>query len=105
MESNQHLWDRFARLGDMIGEGDHDNMAEINREYKKLMLILIPEIKEDLKTARILKNKRLDLQIKEKLNTEFCGKCEGALVQTRSGSLVVKCSVCSTKYKFNKSKK
>lgn len=103
--NNSLMWDRFARLGDMIGEEDHDNMAEIRREYKRLMLILCPEIKEELKIKRQAKNQKLNEAVLKALETIKCKKCNGDLKQTRSGSKTVKCEPCGVKYTFKTKKK
>lgn len=35
MADNQHLWDRFARLGEMMGDGLHHEDKSIVAEHRK----------------------------------------------------------------------
>lgn len=105
---NQHLWDRFIRLGDMLGDGDYEPW--VAREYKKLLKILCPPTPEEkARKAEIRRN--IDKQLEEKLKTDKCFKCNSNLKQTRKGSKVVQCinEECKARYQYraqaNKSKK
>lgn len=64
-QDNQHLWDRFARLGERIGDGDLEGSEKrwFNREYSKLARILIPELKEQDKEKRKRKAVIINQQI------------------------------------------
>lgn len=106
MKDNQHVWDRFIRLGDEIAMGNHYEDPWISKEYKRLSRILIPEIKEQETEIRRQKNKSIDKQLEEILKTDCCSKCNSKLKQTRSGSKVVRCTneECKAKFKY-KSKK
>lgn len=95
-------WDRFARLGDMIGEGQHHEEKWILKEYKALQKILLkdsPEVKEYKTKIRKLKNEKINKIIKHNLKNHKC-TCGSTLEQTRSGSKVVKCKSCPKKYKY-----
>lgn len=102
--SEKEMWDRFIRLGEMIGDGDHADMKNLKREYKRLMLILIPETKVDLRTKAQERNRMIDEAVRAKLAELNCPKCNAVMRQVRSGSLTVKCSNCESKYKFKKKK-
>jgi hypothetical protein len=97
---NQDLWGRFIRLGDMMGDGLHHESDGkwIERDYKRIAKILIPEIKEAEKQKRKNKAIRINQQMDVLLQTKKCS-CGGQLQQKRSGTIVVYCSVCNTRYK------
>mgnify|MGYP006921350725 CR=1 FL=1 len=104
--NDQHLWNQFIKLGEMIGDGLHEEPDGkwISREYKQLAKILVPEIKESLAETRKIKNQTIDEQVK-KLLDKFKSKCCNVdLKQARSGSLIVYCSKCNHRYKAVKSK-
>lgn len=102
-DSNQVLWDRFVRLGERIGDGDMDASEAkwVNREYKKLMLILCPDIKESLKVKRKQKAQRVNEQMLKLLQIKKC-ECGGSLRQSRSGSKIAYCTICNNRYKARK---
>lgn len=100
---DSHLWNQFIRLGEMIGDGLHHEEPWISREYKKLMLILNPDIRESLKLKKVERNKSVDTSIQKLVESKNCS-CGGKLIQSRSGSLILNCSVCKTRYKAKKSK-
>ena len=97
---NQFLWGQFCRLGEMMGDGLHyeSDGRWISREYKKLSLILIPELKEQYKAQRIKKNESRDIKMAALLQNFIC-MCGNKCTQIRSGSLTVKCLQCGRKYK------
>lgn len=103
---NQDLWNRFIRLGDMMGDGLHyePDGKWIEREYNKLARILIPEIKEADKQKRRNKSIRVNQQMDALLQNKKC-ECGGKLEQRRSGTIVVYCSVCNARYKAVTKKK
>jgi hypothetical protein len=108
-EHDQHLWNQFCRLGEMIGDGLHleSDGKWISKEYKRLSKILLKPSKEEkefYKKAKQLKNESIDKQIAEKLLTQNCPQCDGKLKQARSGSKVVNCLECKGRFKY-KSKK
>lgn len=100
MEGNQHLWDRFIRIGERIGDGDLDSSESrwMNREYRKLSRILIPEIKEQEKEERKAKADRINLQMIPFLENKKC-VCGEKLIQSKKGTLGIKCTVCDKRYK------
>lgn len=104
---NKADWDRFCRLGEMIGDGLHYEEPWISKEYKKLAKILLPlseEEKEYYKRMRKIKNENIDKQIFERLKTDRCS-CGSELKQTRSGSKAVVCISCTNRYKYSSTKK
>lgn len=104
-EHPQHLWDTFARLGERIGDGDMDTdeARYVNREYKKLSRILVPEIDEAYKEQRKAKALRINEQMVKLLAEKKC-TCGGELKQSRSGSKIAYCKTCDKRYKATKSK-
>lgn len=102
-KNNQFLWDQFIRLGERIGDGDLDASEAkwVNREYKKLMLILCPDIKESFKLKRKQKATRINEQMLKLLEIKKC-TCGGSLRQSRSGSKIAYCTICNTRYKASK---
>lgn len=105
-EHEQHLWDRFARLGERIGDGDLEGSEKkwFNREYSKLARILIPEIKEQDKQKRASKSKNIDEQMVKLLSEHKC-QCGGTYKQSRSGSKIAYCQSCNKRVQASKSKK
>lgn len=103
---NEHLWNSFIRLGEMIGDGDHEPW--VTKEYKKLMKILCPPTEEEKtrkKEYTKQKNKAINEAIAERILTDRCTSCSGELSQTRSGSKVVQCTTCEKRYIYNTKKK
>lgn len=100
MPDNSHLWERFAKLGERIGDGDLTASEEkyFNKEYKALMHVLVPETKDAEKNRRKQKRLNTDIQIKKLLETEK-RVCGGVLQQARSGSKIAYCSNCKLRYK------
>lgn len=97
---NKSLWDQFARLGEMMGDGLHHESDGkwISRDYKKLSKILIPEIKEVEKKRRKRKAEKVQEQMQKLLSDNKC-KCGGILIQKRKGTKVCYCSECDQRYK------
>ncbi len=97
---NEHEWNQFIRLGDMMGDGEHHEPGGkwITKEYNRLARILVPEIKEQAAAQRKLKALRTDESIKKLLETIPCS-CGGRLKQKRSGTKIVYCEVCDKRYK------
>jgi len=107
IENNDLLWQRFIRLGEMIGDGDHEKWVET--DYKRLLKILCPPTKEEkAATSKLRKqrNEKIDSLIKTRIDKDSC-TCGSKLKQSRSGSTVVVCTDknCGKKYKYNKKKK
>jgi len=107
-KDNQHLWNSFIRLGEMIGDGDHEKWVEV--EYRRLMKILCPPTEEEkaIKAEnRRKKNENIDKQIKERLEKDKCSKCNSDLKQTRKGSKVVQCinEDCKARFQYKSKKK
>lgn len=103
---NDHLWEQFCRLGERIGDGDLEGAEKtyVNREYKRLMLILCPDIKEEFKVRRQNRNYQVDAKMKVFLEDKKC-HCGGTLTQSRSGSKILYCGNCETRYRVNSNKK
>lgn len=100
--SRDFLWNQFCKLGERIGDGDMDPDEEkwVNREYKKLSRHLIPEIKEDEKEQRKRRNKLRDQSISKYITENKCPGCSGNLKQSRSGSYVLLCISCNSRFKL-----
>ncbi len=96
---NQDLWNRFIRLGDMMGDGLHHEPDGkwIERDYKRISRILIPEIKEADKQKRKNRAININKQIDALLQNKKCS-CGGNLIQKRSGTKVVYCELCNSRY-------
>lgn len=96
---NKHLWDRFCKLGEMIGDGLHHESDGkwISKEYKQLSRILIPEVKEREKELRKIKTADLAEKMKILLTNKKCS-CGGELKQKRLGTLVAYCVLCNSRY-------
>jgi hypothetical protein len=93
---------QFCRLGEMIGDGLHNEPDGrwISKEYARLSKLLFPKTKEEKEfTAKVRKSKNeaLDIKMKELLASKEC-KCGGSIKQSRSGSLVAYCEKCKARY-------
>lgn len=99
MVRDEYLSNQLIKLGDMMGDGLHHEPGGkwISKEYSKIVRILMPEIRQHDKTSRVEKNKRIDIQIAKLLEDRKC-KCGGAMSQSRSGSRVVYCDSCKSRY-------
>lgn len=98
-----HMWRRFERLGEMIGDGLHYEDKWILKEYNALAKVLCPPTKEMKAFAaqqKKEKNKILDEKITAMLQQHKC-ECGAELKQTRSGSLTSQCTNinCGKRYK------
>jgi hypothetical protein len=101
---NDFLWRRFERLGERIGDGDFDSEKErrqVNSEYNRLALLLIPELRISRQKRRKAVNTKRDNQIDEYLQKINC-KCGGSLARVRSGSFIVICKNCNNHYRMLK---
>ena len=101
-KDNEFLWNQFCRLGEMIGDGLHHEDPWISKEYKRIGKILIPEAYKD---ERKHKNSLIDNAVKLRLKKDRCKLCQSKMKQVRSGSYVVKCIGCGTRFKYKKGKK
>jgi len=88
-------WRQFCRLGEMIGDGLHNEEKWISREYRHLQRILLPETKEERK----IKNDSINRQMEALLNKIPCKKCGSKLIQTRKGAKTAICTSCGIRYK------
>ena len=77
----QALWDRFIKLGDMIGEGLHYEEKWISKDYNQLSKILMPDMH---KSMRFSKNEARNKRVQEKLLTDKCN-CGSDMKQTQIG--------------------
>lgn len=105
-EKNQHLWDRFIRLGERIGDGDLEPAESrwMNREYKILAKQLCPDIADHYKEQKRARNKQRDEQIARLIEKIKCD-CGGTYKQSRSGSKVLNCIQCKKRVKAVAKKK
>lgn len=101
-------WERFARLGEMIGDGLHyePDGKWITREYRSLMHYLIPETKKADKEQRAARRKQVNDRLKELLKDFKCHNCNqvGTVTQNRSGARRCKC-YCGQNFTLKKPKK
>lgn len=112
IDDKQFLWNRFIKLGNMMGDGLHyePDGKWISKEYGKLLKILCPPTEEEkaIKSEiRRKKNENIDIQITERLKTDKCSKCKSDLKQTRKGSKVVQCinEECKARFQYKAKKK
>lgn len=105
-EHPKHLWDQFIKLGEMIGDGLHNEPGGrwISRDYKRLSKILVPEDKEMAAARRKIKSDFIDAQMKKLLDGRKC-ECGGEIKQKKSGVKVAYCTSCNTRYVARKPKK
>lgn len=103
---NDRLWNQFAKLGEMMGDGLHHESDGkwITKEYNKLAKILIPELKEKSKERRKIKSQRINEQMINLLAIKKC-MCGGSLSQSRSGSKICYCTICNKRYQASSNKK
>ena len=97
---NDFEWRQFVKLGDMMGDGLHHEPDGkwISREYKKLAMLLVPEIKEAEQKRRKRKNESVDASMEKLIQVKKC-TCGGQLKQSRSGSKIVNCIICKKRFK------
>lgn len=105
-ESKELLWRQFSNLGEMMGDGLHNESGGkwIAKEYKKLSRALIPELREREKDLRKQKNKIIDEKMTTFLQTIKCD-CGGDLQQVRSGSKTCYCTACKLRYQAGEKSK
>ena len=101
--SKDFLWTQFCRLGEMIGDGLHNEPDGrwISKEYSRLRRILIPVTKEEYDAKREwrkTKNEKIDTQMAKLLENKKCD-CGGIIKQKRSGTKVAYCQDCKTRYR------
>ena len=97
-ETKDHLHRQLIRLGDMMGDGLHHEPDGkwIPKEYKKVMkaLGLMPKKRNN--------SEAINQRMIERVNDVACGKCNGKLMQTRSGSKRAACVDCGAKWQLLK---
>lgn len=98
---------QLVTLGAMMGAGLHHEPDGkwIAREYKKVLRLLEPEMFQLDKEARRTKNRSVDAAIVRLLNSFKCTKCGSALKQSRSGSLILYCISCGSRFKAGRKKR
>jgi hypothetical protein len=82
---NQHLWNQFIRLGDMMGDGLHHEPDGkwISKEYRKLAIILMPDYRKEERAAmRKVKAASIDVQMAKLIEQKKCN-CGGTLQQKK----------------------
>ncbi|SME89305.1 hypothetical protein [Desulfovibrio gilichinskyi] len=99
MANNDLLHNQLIRLGDMMGDGLHLEPGGkwIEKEYGKIVkaLGIVPKRKRYNNSIKI-NEAMLQAVVK------FKCKCGGNLKQTRSGSMIGKCSECGNRYRLLK---
>lgn len=100
VRENELEWNQFCRLGEMMGDGLHHEADGkwISKEYRRLSRLLIPEIKDRDKAMRKAKADNIDKKIAKLIEIKRCEKDGGQLVQKRSGTKLVYCQTCNTRY-------
>lgn len=95
-ETKKHLYSQLIKLGDMMGDGLHNEPDGkwINKEYKQVLKVLGILPKKKNNSAAI--NERMI----ERVRDVPCGKCQGELKQNRSGSKRGTCIDCGAKYQL-----
>lgn len=99
MSDDRFHWDMFARLGERIGDGDMSasEAKYVNREYKRLSRMLVPEIDQVYKDRRKQRAEIINAAVAVFLENNKCSRCTGPLTQVRSGSKVTRCIPCLDK--------
>ena len=97
-ETRANLHNQLIKLGDMMGDGLHHEPDGkwISQEYKKVAKALGYGPQKRNNTEAI--NERM----KQRCIDVKCGKCEGNLEQTRSGSKRATCKSCGAKWQLLK---
>jgi hypothetical protein len=94
--AKKRLHDQLIKLGDMMGDGLHHESDGkwISREYTKTLraLGMMPKKNNDV----------LNKRMSERTESVSCGKCQGQLKQTRSGSKRAICDGCGAKWQLLK---
>jgi hypothetical protein len=104
-EIERSEWERFCRLGEMIGDGLHHEEPWISKEYKRLMLKLNPDIKKVLQEQRKVKANRIQEQMEKLMKEIPCKECGGELYQKRKGTKICYCRNCNGRFKATSKKK
>jgi len=102
--SKDFQFEQFCRLGERIGDGDLEGEEKkwIEKEYKKLSKILIkddPDLQKYYRKQRQERSEIRNRKMKQLMEKFKCTKCNGKLRQSRSGSYVAYCKICSARYK------
>lgn len=100
-DTKDRLNRRLVRLGDMMGDGLHHEPDGkwIEKEYKSVLRSLGIGPKRRNRAGII--NENMERRIKD----AKCGKCEGRLKQTRSGSMRASCLDCGSIFQLMRFKK
>ncbi len=100
-EDKTFLHNQLIKLGDMMGDGMHHEPDGkwIPAEYKKVCRAL------GIGPARRNNAKMINEAMIKRVDTVPCTKCEGALRQTRSGSMRARCRDCGSLFQLMRIKK
>lgn len=102
-ETTAHLHSQLVRLGDMMGDGLHEEPGGkwIARDYNRILkaLGLLPSKPRQNNGAAI------NAAMAQKLQSAKCQKCGGELKQRRSGSLRADCLGCGARYQLKPQKR
>ncbi|MEL4280718.1 MULTISPECIES: hypothetical protein [Shewanella] len=96
MDDTAYLHRQLIKLGDMMGDGLHHERDGkwIATEYKRTLKALGLMPKSNVRKNNVM---RIDVAMVQRVADVQCGKCGGALTQTKSGS---KRAVCSNGHKW-----
>lgn len=97
-ETQARLHNQLVKLGDMMGDGLHHEPDGkwINREYKQTLKAL------GMLPKKANNSEVINARMIERVNDVPCGKCQGKLKQTRSGSKRAVCISCGGKWQLLK---
>lgn len=102
-EAAAHLHSQLVKLGDMIGDGLHQEPGGrwITRDYNRALkaLGLIPS------KPRRNNGAAIDAAMAKSLQSAKCPDCGGGMKQARAGSLRANCLECGTKVQFKPQRK
>lgn len=102
-ETKAHLHSQLVRLGDMMGDGLHEEPGGkwISRDYNRILKALghLPSKPRRNNVAGI------DAAMAKSLQSAKCSQCGGGLKQSRSGSLRATCLSCGAKFQFRRTSK
>jgi len=97
-EAKSHLHRQLVKLGDMMGDGLHHEPDGkwIEVEYRRVLkaLGMLPKRKNN--------SEAINQQMSQRVKDVRCGKCQGELKQTRSGSKRAFCVSCNSKWQLLK---
>lgn len=96
MANNDFLSNQLIKLGDMMGDGLHNDPGGkwISREYKRICKILHPEFFPKKDTSK------RDESVALWCSSHKCQLCGGDLKQTRKGSIRVICVKCNQRFQL-----